>query len=810
MKRTNPEKGRDVDPKWVEISWDEALNTITDKLKAVLQKDPRRFIFFTGHRGANVRDPVTRDAFCPAFGTPNSGWYGGGGMYCSGFALHPTGNQMFGTFVFNPNTIHSRLVVSQGSGSEEIGKATPATVRELVELKEKGTKFVLIDPWGGTSGQKADQWIPIRPSSDLAFILAVFNVIVNELGTYDADFLKKRTNAAYLIGPDGFYVRSNDQIADPARLNLKFGKPLVWDPVDNKAKTWDDSTLKDTALTGSYNVNGVQAKPAFQVFKDQVKDNTPEWAEKLTTVPAQTIRDLAKQWVDSAQIGSTIVIDGTTFPYRPVNWSGGRGFHNHQWGYDTHHAEAIVNMLVGAFGVPGGVLGDDQAGGSCVMTKNPVDGVHIPGPTYSRYKSIKFPPQTVSGEELYPVSYKMHPLTWNAVLNQDSSDPADHCYNQYPLEVAMIAGAGIMAGAAQPDTVAAALKKIPFIFALSYQFDEPDQMADIVLPDNTFLERYYIAGATAYTPEAPGAYSNSYDVLRQPVVQQPVFNSRDANDVMIELADRLGILYGKGGVNDRLNSYIGLQDPYKLDLNKKYAWKDIVDLNLKSDNGAQYGLDWFSTNGLKLGKSLSAKEFFPITSKLGQARHPFYNEYMLWVGKQWASELKQYNIKLKPSNDFATGGCHAFPTYNPDPQIGGAKPVPAEYDMWATHGKTMVHSMTNPMSQGWLAEQVQLYDPYTMMICMNPATAKARGLKNGDHVVLESPWGKTSSNLRVTGLIHPEAVGILGCFGYKSTGLPASARIGPHHNELTTLDQQYMASRSVGLENRIRVKVYKA
>ena len=35
LKRTNPQKGIGVDPKWVEITWDEALNTVAEKLKTI-------------------------------------------------------------------------------------------------------------------------------------------------------------------------------------------------------------------------------------------------------------------------------------------------------------------------------------------------------------------------------------------------------------------------------------------------------------------------------------------------------------------------------------------------------------------------------------------------------------------------------------------------------------------------------------------------------------------------------------------------------------------------------------------------------
>ena len=43
LKRTNPEKGLNVDPKFVEISWDEALDIVADKLRAVREEDPRQF-----------------------------------------------------------------------------------------------------------------------------------------------------------------------------------------------------------------------------------------------------------------------------------------------------------------------------------------------------------------------------------------------------------------------------------------------------------------------------------------------------------------------------------------------------------------------------------------------------------------------------------------------------------------------------------------------------------------------------------------------------------------------------------------------
>ena len=62
LKRTNPEKGIGVDPKWVEISWEEAMGTICDKLKKLRDKDPRglvhtTFDFMTSSSSSN-RAPI--------------------------------------------------------------------------------------------------------------------------------------------------------------------------------------------------------------------------------------------------------------------------------------------------------------------------------------------------------------------------------------------------------------------------------------------------------------------------------------------------------------------------------------------------------------------------------------------------------------------------------------------------------------------------------------------------------------------------------------------------------------------------------
>ncbi|MDP6173966.1 MAG: molybdopterin-dependent oxidoreductase, partial [Rhodospirillales bacterium] len=76
MRRTNPEKGLDVDPGWKEISWEEALEEISAKLKAVREDDPRKLFIQRTTTGISAHCPF--GPFTSGFGTPNTGAGGGG------------------------------------------------------------------------------------------------------------------------------------------------------------------------------------------------------------------------------------------------------------------------------------------------------------------------------------------------------------------------------------------------------------------------------------------------------------------------------------------------------------------------------------------------------------------------------------------------------------------------------------------------------------------------------------------------------------------------------------------------------------
>ena len=111
MRRTNPEKGFDVDPKWERISWDEALEIITARLKKIRAEDPRKLVVSSfDTRG---QSGVFFGAWAAACGTPN--FWGGGAQYFCGNGYHPVTYLTHGTWFGEPDVRRCRYLMLFGT-----------------------------------------------------------------------------------------------------------------------------------------------------------------------------------------------------------------------------------------------------------------------------------------------------------------------------------------------------------------------------------------------------------------------------------------------------------------------------------------------------------------------------------------------------------------------------------------------------------------------------------------------------------------------------------------------------------------------
>ena len=149
LKRTNPRKGIGVDPKWVEISWEEALDTITEKLRKVRADDPRKLLailsVFAGDPGR------VNSCFAAAFGTPNV-LPSAAGIHCgNGSHLFSGLVQGAWTKMPDPNYIKYYLNFGCPSGFGAYYCVTGMAQR-MADARKRGMKHVVIEPWMGMAG----------------------------------------------------------------------------------------------------------------------------------------------------------------------------------------------------------------------------------------------------------------------------------------------------------------------------------------------------------------------------------------------------------------------------------------------------------------------------------------------------------------------------------------------------------------------------------------------------------------------------------------------------------------------------------
>ena len=347
LRRTNPVKGFGVDPGWQEISWDVAIDEIVDRLRKARESDPRKL--FVQRTTTNTSSRVPFNAFAAAFGTPNL-WAAGGGLHC-GNGAHLINGLFHASWSLVPDFQYCKYAIyfgaSKGHGA---GHVACTNMKDAADARVRGMRLAVVDPMCNFASAKATEWVPIRPGTDAALALAMVNVIVNDLGIWDADYLAKKTNAPYLVGPDGRYVR------EPGT-----GKPLVWDPGRARAAAYDDATTSDPALEGEYTISGVRGRPAFALLRQHLRQFTPAWAERITSIPASTISRLAREFATEALIGSTIVLEGKSLPYRPVAAIYFRGAQGHKNSVYNCYAIELLNQVVGAADVVGGALGFNPA-----------------------------------------------------------------------------------------------------------------------------------------------------------------------------------------------------------------------------------------------------------------------------------------------------------------------------------------------------------------------------------------------------------------------------------------------------------------
>ncbi|MFC1929600.1 molybdopterin-dependent oxidoreductase [Chloroflexota bacterium] len=442
--------------KFARISWDEALSEIAEQITRIRDAYGPAAILnlsFSGVVGQLHYGGALLMRFLNMVGGQTSRWGGAsyqGALFASlaTYGRPDTGND-------RADLLNSKMIILWGCNPAESIFGTE-TRWYLTQAKEKGIKLIGIDPrFTNSIATWASSWIPIRPGTDAAMLVAMAYVII-EQGLQDQRFLDTCT-----VGFDKFrdYVNGTE---------------------DGAAKT-------------------------------------PQWAEAITGVPAETIKALALEYA-------------TTKPAAIlVGFAPGRTDRGEQF----HRATATLSAMTGNIGIHGGATAcfDRMARASTKEIKTAKDyfvesASDMPVLVNPVEKGLPLHEYSVQGIRYHTVN-KIHPsMMWDAILRGKAGGYFSDIKMLY-----VIAGNGVNQF---PDTNRAVeAMKAPEFVVVHDQFMTPTaRFADIILPSTTWCEQNNI--------RLPWLGLGYYALYANKAIE-PFYEAKSDLDIFTELAAKMGI-----------------------------------------------------------------------------------------------------------------------------------------------------------------------------------------------------------------------------------------------------------------------------
>jgi anaerobic selenocysteine-containing dehydrogenase len=191
LRRTRP-KGV-ADPGWERITWDEALDTVAERLQAAAATGGPESVAFSSSSPSTsaISDAVNWiQRLIRAFGSPN---------YCNYMELCGWGRYLAPLYTFGVSVPGVYLPDLENAGCILFWGYNPSVARlahatATVAAVGRGAKLIVVDPRKAGLAAKADHWLRVRPGTDAALALSLTHVMI-ENGWYDADFVRDWTNA---------------------------------------------------------------------------------------------------------------------------------------------------------------------------------------------------------------------------------------------------------------------------------------------------------------------------------------------------------------------------------------------------------------------------------------------------------------------------------------------------------------------------------------------------------------------------------------------------------------------------------------
>ncbi len=649
--------------KWMEVSTDEALDFIAKKMHNIKKQYGARSVLFSSKTGEHHHHMAT---FATAYGSPNIFSHVSSCPVSYKVAFPHT----YGTSLKRDYT-KAKYILNFGHNLFE-GIVISDTRKLAHVANSENKKLVVLEPRFSILASKADEWYPIKPGTDLAFVLSLIHVWLRD-GKYDKKFVKD-----YTIGIE--------------------------------------ELIKST------------------------KSTTPKWQEEITGIKASDVEKVAN---DIYKAAPRVIIDWghktTTGPSE----------------YQRTRAILIANALMGNLEKEGGLFMSKKA-----TTVNKLANIEIAPSLENPDKSMKILKEPRldnagdKGENIF-ISRK------DGVL----MDIPKAISTGIPYEIKgwFMTRHNPLVTVADPIKMKEAMKKLDLIVVNDIYMSECAMMADVVIPEATYLERD--EGIMDKSSKSP-AY-----MMRNKVVE-PINNTLSTAQIFRKLAK-------------------------KLDVDSKYKWDNMTQFRVHQARGNTDLLENLAKKGyVSFGiPSLLYREKAYVNKFI--SKYPQASSYVDKDGlmtsmlkfKTPSGKIELFSQKVE--NEFPGYGVPAIDDFD----------VAKGYPYIITSGKTAIHTNGHTQNIPYL-NQLMSDNP----VWVNPITAKKEGIKTGDKIFLENSIGKEKATVFVTEGIRPDTLFVYMGFGRESEKLTRTNGIGTSQSKLLSLNKGPVCSTMI---TNIGVKIVK-
>lgn len=266
--------------KWQLISWDEALDTIAERLKEIGDKHGYQSLLWciAPIGGLDLMYASLAGSLGASFAS----------IIGDGDSAGPCGDMASFGAIWGDKYLteldRPDVIVAWGTNPAE---TQAFGMRQIRDERERGARLIVIDPRFTATASKADDYIRIRPGTDAALALGIMHAVIQSR-LQDDQFILEHTVGPFLVDMGtGLFLREKDIVANGSEQRY-----VVWDASAAKPVAHDTPGILP-ALTGTYTINGTECKPAFQLLADLVKQYPPELVSEITEVEPDKIRELA-------------------------------------------------------------------------------------------------------------------------------------------------------------------------------------------------------------------------------------------------------------------------------------------------------------------------------------------------------------------------------------------------------------------------------------------------------------------------------------------------------------------------------------